>query len=149
MALVLHLRNKDETFVHLPFTKEFWEQAINDDTLAGRWGHDEDDCHDPVARLWADRRLAEFTLTPKQHAIADRDDPSWKGFRGLHLIAAAAAVPEPIIWPPASPLNHYVLSELTGLSRDECREILAPPRKVEKNRAPVANIKGQFLLFVE
>jgi hypothetical protein len=157
VALTHHKVLKDGSFVHEDFSKEAWERAMHDPEVATHWGHRLDDCHDPVARHWAKLRREGYPCGPKQHEFADREDPAWIGSRGIELVEPPKVAPppprpiltDPVVWPPETLLTPQLLSQMSGLCVDDCKDILAPPRKElpPSEPMPLVNKKGQYLLF--
>jgi hypothetical protein len=157
VALVLHKVLQDGSAVHEDFSKESWERAMHDDTLLRFWGHPPGDEGDPVGVHWAKLRREGYPCGPKQHEFADREDPAWAGSRGIELVEPPKVAPppprpiltDPVTWPPEVPLTPQLLSQMSGLCIDDCKDVLAPPRKELPPRElePLADKRGQLLLF--
>ena len=157
MALVLHKVHQDGSVVHEDFSKESWERAMHDSEVATHWGHRPDDCHDPVARHWAKLRREGYHCGPKQHEFADREDPAWVGSRSVELVEPPKVTPppprpiltDPVTWPPEVPLTPQLLSQMSGMCIDDCKDVLAPPREElpPQELEPLADKRGQLLLF--
>ena len=158
MALTHHKVLRDGSTVHEDFIKEAWEQAMHDPEVVEHWGHRPDSCYDPVARNWAELRRRGYLCGPKQHELADREDPTWVGSRGIELVEQAKVAPppperyichDPIVWPPETLLTPQLFSQMSGLCVDDCKSILSAPRKElpPTERKPMADKKGQYTLF--
>lgn len=158
MALIHHKVLNDGSLIHEDFTKEAWERAMHDPEVATHWGHRPGDCHDPVSRHWARLRREGYACGPKQHALADREDPTWVGSRSVELVELPKVAPppperyicqDPVSWPPEVPLTPRLLSEMSGLCVDDCKDILAGPVKElpPAERGPMADKRGQYMLF--
>ena len=157
MALILHKVLEDSTVVHEDFSKESWERAMHDSTLIRFWGHPPGDEKDPVCAHWAKLRREGYPCGPKQHEFADREDPAWVGSRGIELVEPPKVAPppsrpiltDPVTWPPEVSLTPQLLSQMSGLCIDDCKDVLAPPRKELPPRElePLADKRGQLLLF--
>ena len=157
MALVLHKVHQENSVVHEDFSKESWERAMHDAALLRFWGHSPGDERDPVGAQWAKLRREGYPCGPKQHEFADREDPAWAGSRGIELVEQPKVAPppprpiltDPVVWPPETLLTPQLLSQMSGLCIDDCKDILAPPRKElpPSEPMPLVNKKGQYLLF--
>lgn len=152
-----HKVMRDGSVVHESFSKAAWERAMRDDDVVSHWGHDPSDCHDPSARHWANLRKLGRSCKPKQHEMADLDDPTWEGRREIELVETPKTSPpptrpiltDPVRWPPEVVLTPLFLSQMSGMCLEDCKEILAPPRKVVPVAEPkaISDKKGQLLLF--
>ena len=157
MALVLHKVLQDGSIVHEEFSKEAWERAMHDPTLSRFWGHPPGDEEDPVGAHWAKLRREGYPCGPKQHEFADREDSTWVGSRGIELVEPPKVAPpplrpiltDPVTWPPEVPLTPQLLSQMSGLCIDDCKDVLAPSREElpPQELEPLADKRGQFLLF--
>ena len=151
MALVLHKRLQDGSFLHEEFSKGSWERALRDESLAGCWGHAPDDCHDPVGRHWSRLRREGFPMSVERHRLADRAEPDWEGDRTVGAARSAAAEERRVVeWPPPGELWVWLLRELAGLCESDARAILRGPDKFTPRKFdddPPVDKKGQFLLF--
>ncbi len=131
MALDLHKVMSDGTTQHEDCTKEAWNRCIRDPAIKTMWGHRPDDCHDPVERFLAS---------------LPQDDPLLDESQGDSFVEVE---PEPVLWPPPTELQPWLLAQLAGLCIDDAKDILAPPRKI-LSQVPVEkrpNKHGQFSLF--
>jgi hypothetical protein len=56
---------------------------------------------------------------------------------------------DPVTWPPEVPLTPQLLSQMSGMCIDDCKDVLAPPRKElpPQELEPLADKRGQLLLF--
>ena len=141
MALVLHKVLSDGSVAHEEFSKELWESAMHDPIVKGAWGHRPGDCFDPAERTIKNRPKAEQVTVEIAPEETTKVAPPAE-------VAVAPQVAEPIVWPPDSKMTPWQLTQLTGLCADDCRDILLkPPQKVERDRPPLADKRGQFLLF--
>jgi hypothetical protein len=135
MALVLHKVLFDGTHDHVELTRESWSESMRDPSVARAWGHAPDDCHSPLERLRIERGAREFTL------VQQTEVPPPGGPR---------PEPGPVAWPPEqTPLTAKHLSEMCGLSPQECVELLRPMWKELPRQEPKMWVdeKGQGFLF--
>ena len=149
MPLVLHKVLKSGEIQHQEFSKESWEDAMRDPSLASFWGHPPSECYSIVARHFAQLRRQGFACDARQHALADQDDPSWSGNREIILVQTTQDCPpppEPVEWPPSSDLTAKMLSDMSGVGIDDCKLMLQAPRKVlpEIGHRPPVEGSGQF-----
>ena len=130
---------------------------MHDSTLLRFWGHPPGNEKDPVGAHWAKLRRDGYPCGPKQHALADREDPTWAGSRSVELVEPPKVAPpqprpiltDPVPWPPEVPLTPHLLSQMSGLCIDDCKDVLAPSREElpPQELEPLADKRGQFLLF--
>lgn len=149
--MVIHMVMDDGEVAHLPFTRSTWESGLSAQAIVTQWSHGENDCHDPAGRLWAELRKAGRICTPRQHEVADREDPTWAGFRKIELVQEPKSPPprEPVSWPPEHELGVWCLCEITTLCTDDARDILSAPKKVvaPSERPKPIDSRGQWSLF--
>ena len=115
---VLHKKLLDGGTEHCEFTRTTWEEAMRDSRIRSMWTHEPGRCHDDLAKI-----------TSQDQEKAD----------------AALAIS---CWPPGNPpMTPAILREMTGLSLDDCRQILLGVGGDPHDEEPAANAEGQFLLF--
>lgn len=147
MSLVHHKVHSDGSVEHAHFSRQGWEAAMVDPEIGGHWGHPENDCHDPAARLWSGLRKEGRKLSEVQHGYADREDPTWLGNRSA-APPVRTVLAEPIVWPPEYELSVWTLCQLSTLCFDDAKKILSKPVVV----VPLVPLKkinkvGQYSLF--
>ena len=127
MSEILHSLLKDGSFRHEEFTKSAWERR--DEDVVQKWSHASGDCHDPVERFLAKRGVAKEILV---QSIQNLPPPQGAVF-----------------WPPCGELTVELLREMTTLCIEDARLFLRKkwPELPPSNPGPLANKKGQYLLF--
>ena len=134
--LIHHKVMLDGSTVHEDFTRNSWEAAMHDPSVARHWGHAPDDCHDPVERLW--EKLGRRVELVKESKVAPPAAEETVKF-AIELIA----------WPPETLLTPQFLSQMTGMCVDDCKSILAAPRRElpPEEVKPLVDKDGQLRLF--
>ena len=140
MSLVLHKVLSDGTVEHEDFNRGSWCAALADPSVASRWGHRPDDCHDPAERHW--RRLDDAGYQPEGEINLN------VRFVDLGKTQEPAPPPPPGPWPPLDPpLTPKYLHDQTGLCMSDCQDILTPRKKDPPRDCRPMDKDGNFLLF--
>jgi hypothetical protein len=136
MALALHKILQDGSVAHEDFTRAAWERAMGDASLLRFGAHPPEDCHDPVERLR--EKLGRRVELVKESKAAPPAAEEIVKF-AIELIA----------WPPETLLTPQFLSQMTGMCVDDCKSILAAPRRElpPEEVKPLVDKDGQLRLF--